>query len=54
LASLALVMALSGILFAVGFMRMIRFRRENPIPDEWRQVPRSSWPPAPGQRPRLP
>ena len=25
---------------AIGFMRMRRYQREHPIPDEWRQVPR--------------
>jgi hypothetical protein len=44
---------LGAILCAVGVARMIRFRRENPIPDEWRQVPPVSWLPAAAQRPRL-
>jgi hypothetical protein len=50
---LAASVALGGVLCVVGVIRMIRFKRENPIPDEWRQVPRVSWPSVPGQRPRL-
>jgi hypothetical protein len=29
-----------GASVAIGFMRMRRYQREHPIPDEWRQVPR--------------
>jgi hypothetical protein len=47
---LAASMALGVVFGAVGVIRMIRFRRDNPIPDEWRQIPRASWP----QRPRIP
>jgi hypothetical protein len=28
----------------IGVLRMRRFRREHPIPAEWRQIPRASWP----------
>jgi len=38
----------------IGVLRTLRFRREHPIPEEWRQVPRVSPTPAPGRRPRLP
>jgi hypothetical protein len=38
---------------AIGWLGARRYRRENPIPDEWRQVPRVSWPPGTGQRPPL-
>jgi hypothetical protein len=50
---LAASIFLGAILCAVGVIRMIRFRREHPIPEEWRQIPRSTWPPALEQRPRL-
>ncbi len=43
-ACMALSMAVGGVLLGVGFMKTIRFRRDHPIPDEWRQVPRASWP----------
>ena len=51
---LAASVALGAILCAVGVIRMLRFRRENPIPAEWRQVPRVSWPPVSGRKPPLP
>jgi hypothetical protein len=41
-ACLALSVALSGICLGIGAMRTIRFRREHPIPEEWRQVPHIS------------
>jgi hypothetical protein len=44
---------LSGLLVLIGYVNMQRYRREHPMPEEWRQVPRASWPPAPAQRPRL-
>ncbi len=28
----------------IGALKIAKFRREHPIPDEWRQVPRASWP----------
>jgi hypothetical protein len=43
---------LIGALAVLGFLRMRRFRREHPIPDEWRQIPRVTPWPAPAQRPR--
>ena len=43
----------SGLLVLVGGLRMARFRREHPIPEAWRQVPRVSWPRVPGRTPRL-
>ena len=33
---------LAAILMLVGVVRMLRFRKANPIPDEWRQVPRAN------------
>jgi hypothetical protein len=45
--------ALSGLLVLIGALNMRRYRREHPLPEEWRQVPRASWPVA-SQRPRLP
>lgn len=35
---------------AIGFLGVRRYRREHPMPDEWRQVPRANWP-AGGQTP---
>jgi hypothetical protein len=29
---------------AIGALRIRQFRREHPIPEEWRQVPRARWP----------
>jgi len=52
-ASLILSMAVSLALMGVGALRMIKFRRENPIPDEWRQVPRIRTPLVPARKPRL-
>ena len=44
---------LSALLVLIGGLQMRRFRREHPIPEEWRQVPRVRWP-VPAQKPRLP
>ena len=33
---------LAAILMLVGVVRMLRFRKANPIPDEWRQIPRAN------------
>jgi hypothetical protein len=44
---------LSGLLVVIGYLKMQRYRREHPMPEEWRQVPRVNWPPAAAQRPRL-
>jgi hypothetical protein len=44
---------LSGLLVLIGCVNMQRYRREHPMPEEWRQVPRASWPPVAAQRPRL-
>lgn len=41
--------ALSGLLVLVGGLQLRRFRREHPIPDAWRQIPRVGWP----QKPRV-
>ena len=41
-------------LLAIGIMRVLRFRRDNPVPDEWRQIPRIRTPLVAGRRPRLP
>jgi hypothetical protein len=51
---LAASVALGAVLGAIGVIRTARFRRENPIPDEWRQIPRAGRPPVSSQRPRLP
>ena len=53
-AALALSCGLGALCLGVGVWRMAKYRRENPIPDEWRQVPRSSPPPVPARRPRRP
>jgi len=45
---------LSGMLVLIGGLQMRRFRREHPIPDEWRLIPRVSWPQVPGRKLRLP
>ena len=42
--------ALSVTLMGFGLVRMARFRREHPIPQAWRQVPRFSWPTVAGRR----
>jgi uncharacterized membrane protein len=36
---------------AIGFLNVRRYRRDNPIPDEWRQVPRVRSPLAPSRKP---
>ncbi len=41
---------LGGLCLGVGIWRMARYRRENPIPDEWRLVPRTTSPPVPARR----
>ena len=46
-------LGLGGVSMGLGFLRMAKYRRDHPIPDEWRQVPRASWPPVGAQRPRL-
>ena len=43
-ACMALSVGLSGVLLGVGVLKTIRFRREHPIPEEWRQIPRGGWP----------
>jgi hypothetical protein len=53
-AAVLVSLGLSGVSVVFGFLRMAKFRREHPIPDEWRQVPRASWPPVPARTPRLP
>ena len=45
LAALVFAPAVLSLLFLViGVLKMRRFRREHPIPDEWRQIPRTTWP----------
>jgi hypothetical protein len=51
--TLFVLMAISVTSLVVGCLKVAKYRREHPIPDEWRQVPRAIWPPAPAQRPRL-
>ena len=44
-----------GVIFgAIAAIRMRRYQREHPIPDEWRPIPRVSWPPVPARKPPLP
>jgi hypothetical protein len=40
-----------GVFAVIAVLRIRRYGREHPIPDEWRQVPRASWPTRPRQRP---
>jgi hypothetical protein len=55
LAGVAAILAVAGAACgAMALIRMQRYRRDHPIPNEWRQVPRISRPLVPGQRPRLP
>jgi protein-S-isoprenylcysteine O-methyltransferase Ste14 len=42
LTGVGLSMALGIGLMGIGAWRTIRFRKDNPMPDEWRQVPRSN------------
>lgn len=51
--AVVLLLGLGGLSIGVGLLRMAKYRREHPIPDEWRPLPRSSWRPVPGRRPRL-
>jgi hypothetical protein len=54
LAGMVLLFVVCGLSMGLGIWRMAKFRREHPIPPEWRQIPRVSWPPPyPGQKPRL-
>jgi len=39
-AAVTLLLGLAGLSMGVGFLRMAKYRREHPIPGEWRQVPR--------------
>jgi hypothetical protein len=55
LGGLIAMMAACGVILGIGLMKIAKFRRDHPIPEEWRQIPRVSWPPPyPGQKPRLP
>ena len=51
---LALSIVVGAVFIAVGVWRTIRFRRENPIPEEWRQIPRIKTPFVPGRTPPPP
>ena len=51
---LALSIVVGAVFIAVGVWRTVRFRRENPIPDEWRQIPRIRTPLVPGRTPLPP
>jgi len=50
-AALALSIVVGAVFIAVGVWRTIRFRRENPIPDDWRQIPRIKGPLVRGRTP---
>jgi hypothetical protein len=39
---------------AIGLLRVRQHRREHPIPEEWRQVPRTNWPLGAGRKHSLP
>jgi hypothetical protein len=54
MAAVFMAFALGAVSFAIGVLRVAKYRREHPMPDEWRQVPRVSWPPVPARTPRLP
>ena len=43
-ACMALPIGLGAVLMGVGVVKTLRFRREHPVPEEWRQIPRANWP----------
>ena len=46
--------SLAVVLMVVSGMKASRFRKANPMPDEWRQVPRIRVPLVPGRKPPPP
>jgi hypothetical protein len=50
----AIIPLAGGAFVLLAALRTRRYLREHPIPDEWRQVPRVSWPPGPARKPPLP